>query len=78
MCIRDRVKAQEVERDLAIYNQYITAMLENYSEEDINGLRSVLLVSSDPVVDDVALRGSAHVDHLAAANNLQVIREEVL
>ena len=73
-----QVKAQEVERDLAIYNQYITAMLENYSEEDINGLRSVLLVSSDPVVDDVALRGSAHVDHLASANNLQVIREEVL
>jgi hypothetical protein len=73
-----QVEAQEVERDLAIYNQYITAMLENYSEEDINGLRSVLLVSSDPVVDDVALRGSAHVNHLAAANNLQVIQEEVL
>jgi hypothetical protein len=71
-----QVKAQEVERDLAIYNQYITAMLENYSEEDINGLRSVLLVSSDPVVDDVALRGSAHVNHLAAANNLQVIVQD--
>ena len=51
-------------------------MLENYSEEDVNGLRSVLLVSSDPVVDDVALRGSAHVNHLAAANNLQVIVQD--
>jgi hypothetical protein len=45
-------------------------------ESDLNGLRSVLLVSSDPVVDDVALRGSAHVDHLAAANNLQVIVQD--
>ena len=73
-----QTKAQQVEHDLAIYNQYISAMLENYTEDQINTIRSALIVSADPIINENTLTGSAHVNHVAALNDLEIINNEEL
>lgn len=61
----------EITADLTIYN----GLMANLDETEVNALRAQLIVSGDPVVDDVALYGRAHVDWLASQHNLSVIED---
>ena len=72
-----QTKAQQVQSDLAVYNSHMAIMSDAGSEAVIAALRSVLIVSADPIVNDIALRGSTHVEHVAQANELQIIIDDV-
>ena len=72
-----QTKAQQVQSDLAVYNGNMAIMTDAGSEAVIAALRSVLIVSADPIVNDIALRGSTHVEHVAQANELQIIIDDV-
>jgi hypothetical protein len=72
------VKAQQVQSDLAVYNSYVAALSDASSEAAIDALRSVLIVSADPIVNDITLRGTAHVTHVAQTNGLQLITDDVV
>ena len=70
---QEQAEANAITLARSNYDAINSALLESATEEEINAIRSSLIVSSDPVVDDVSLYGSAHVNHVASANNLQVI-----
>ena len=73
-----QVEANSISSAKLIYDKYNNAMLENYTEDQINTIRQSLIISADPIVNDVLLSGSAHVNHVAALNDLEIITNEEL
>jgi len=72
--------ADEVNADRAIYDAHMAALLETdgIDQATVDALRSQMIVSADPVVDEATLYGRAHVDHVASANGLALIEETEL
>ena len=73
-------EADKINADRAIYDAHMAALLETdgIDQATVDALRAQMIVSADPVVDEVTLYGRAHVDHVAGANSLAVIEETEL
>lgn len=73
-------EADKINADRAIYDAHMAGLMASgaVSQEMVDGLRSLLIISADPEVDGEVLYGRAHLDHVASINNLQVIEGDNL
>lgn len=71
-------EADKINADRAIYDAHMAALSEVTDQATIDALRASMIVSADPVVNEVTLYGRAHVDMVAGANGLQVIEEDTI
>ena len=71
-------EADTINADRAIYDAHMAGLSEVTDQATIDALRASMIVSADPVVNEVTLYGRAHVDMVAGANGLQVIEEDTI